>query len=139
MRKLIILRGVSGSGKSTFAKTLVEAFTALGLKAIDCAADDFFYDREGNYNFDVTELQEAHSWCKERVEVAMEGGVDVIILSNTSTAEWEFKPYMTLAGEYGYTVDSLIKENRHNGKSVHDVPDKILEVQRQRLRNNLSL
>lgn len=138
MRKLIFIRGISGSGKTTFANILVEAFKAQGLKAINCAADDYFYDDAGYYNFMPSMLTLAHDWCKDRVAGAMEDGVDVIIVSNTSTTEWESQPYFDLAKQHGYEVDSLIKEKLHEAGSVHDVPDKVLEKQRARLKSYVS-
>lgn len=140
MKKLIIIRGVSGSGKSTFAKTLAEAFKAQGLRAFKCEADDYFYESEdSDYKFDPTKLQLAHEWCQDCVEIAMEGGVEVVILSNTSTANWELEPYLKMAENFGYTVDCLVKENRHDGVNVHDVPEHVLERQRERLLKNLKL
>lgn len=139
MRKLIIIRGVSGSGKTTFAEMLVKAFRSQDLLSVNYAADDFFYDEEGFYNFMPSMLDEAHNWCKNCVEVAMQGDVNVVIVSNTSTSEWEFKSYIDLADKYGYTVDSLVKENRHNGESVHSVPPAVLERQKSRLERSLKL
>lgn len=139
MRKLIIIRGVSGSGKTTFAEMLVKAFRAQDLLAVNYEADDFFYDEEGTYNFVPSLLAEAHDWCKNCVEVAMQGDVNVVIVSNTATSNWEFEGYIKLAEKYGYTIDCLVKENRHEGVSVHDVPHAVLERQKIRLERSLKL
>ena len=42
------------------------------------------------------------------------------------------KPYYELAEKYGYAVFSLIVENRHGGKNVHNVPEETLEKMRNR-------
>ena len=42
MKKLIIIRGLPGSGKSTFAKS---------LNCTHFETDMYFTDSEGNYNF----------------------------------------------------------------------------------------
>jgi len=55
-----------------------------------------------------------------------------IIVSNTFTQEWEMKPYYELAKQYGYTVFSLVVENRHGGVNEHGVPDETLEKMRNR-------
>lgn len=61
-------------------------------------------------------------------------GFDVprIVVSNTFTQEWEMKPYFDLAKEHGYTVFSLIVENRHGGKNVHDCPEETITKMRER-------
>ena len=61
---LTLVRGLPGSGKSTFANNITNEFSV-------CEADKFFYDKEGNYNFDATKLSQAHKWCKEQVEIRM--------------------------------------------------------------------
>jgi hypothetical protein len=37
-----------------------------------------------------------------------------------------------LAKDYGYTVFSLIVENRHGGRNIHGVPDDKLEIMKNR-------
>ena len=49
MKKLIILRGVPGSGKSTYAKNLIKYLTDVGFTAVSYEADTYFYDKDGNY------------------------------------------------------------------------------------------
>ena len=46
-----------------------------------------------------------------------------IAVSNTLTREREVNEYYELAQEFGYQVFSVIVENRHNGTSIHDIPD----------------
>jgi hypothetical protein len=42
------------------------------------------------------------------------------------------EPYLKLAEKYDYKVVSLIVENRHGNKSVHNVPDETMEKMRNR-------
>jgi predicted kinase len=120
---LYIVRGIPGSGKSTFAKT-------LGGQHYE--ADMFFIDEEGNYKFDVTKIKEAHQWCQSIVKTDMILEYPKIVVSNTSTEEWEMEPYFTLAKEYGYTVFTIVVENRHGGVNQHGVPEDKLEQMRNR-------
>ena len=46
-----------------------------------------------------------------------------IVVSNTFTKEWEMNEYFELAKQYGYMVFTIIVENRHGSKSVHNVPE----------------
>lgn len=138
-KTLIILRGVSGAGKSTVADML-----AGGLWPI-CEADKFHYTEDGVYDWKPENIQAAHGWCQRQVREYMEddfnglGNFKKIIVSNTSTSEKELKPYLDLAAENGYRVISLVVENRHGNDSVHNVPQETRDAQERRLRNSLKL
>ena len=124
MKTLYIVRGIPGSGKSTFAQSL------------DCPvfeADQYFIDSEtGEYKFDGSKIKLAHNWCKLRVEQSMEDESQKIAVSNTFTQEWEMDAYYELAKQYGYRVFSLIVENRHGGINEHGVPEDKLEIMKNR-------
>ena len=125
---LYIVRGIPGSGKSTFAKT-------LGGTHIE--ADQYFVDVDGNYNFDGGKIKLAHEYCRAQTEAWMrtdgtQVNVDRIVVSNTFTQEWEIKPYFELAKEYGYKVFTIIVENRHGGKNVHEVPEDKIQMMKDR-------
>lgn len=126
-KELFLLRGLPGSGKSTLA-------AQLGGSLVE--ADRYFMDY-GEYKFDASKLKEAHAWCREEVRKWMEVdnagyNVDRIVVSNTFTQEWEMKPYYELAEKYGYRVHSIVVENRHGGKNVHNVPDEAIDRMRKR-------
>jgi predicted kinase len=122
MKQLILLRGLPGSGKSTFANL---------LGGIHVEADQYFM-QDGEYKFDASKLKQAHNWCKLRVEHSMEDGADKITVSNTFTQEWEMDAYFELAEKYGYQTSCLIVENRHDGKNIHGCPDDKIEQMRNR-------
>ena len=119
MKTLILLRGLPGAGKSTFA-------TLLGGAHIEA---DMFFIQDGEYKFDAPKLKEAHEWCRARTEDTMKHGYNIVV-SNTFTMEWEMAPYFELAEKYGYQTSCLIVENRHNGENVHGCPvDKIKQME----------
>lgn len=119
MKSLFLLRGCPGAGKSTLAK-------AIGGSHVET---DMFFMKDNEYKFDPLLLKEAHEWCKKTAETAMSRGEDKVVVSNTFTRKWEMSAYYELAEKYGFTVFSLIVENRHGGKNVHGVPDeRILQM-----------
>lgn len=126
MPTLYIIRGIPGSGKTTFAERLRTA----GLFQRYWEADDFMKEN-GVYKFDPARLAYCHRCCQQEVEADMQIGCNVAV-SNTSTTEKELQPYLDLAAKYNYTIVSLIVENRHGNKSVHGVPDDKLEQMRNR-------
>jgi predicted kinase len=121
---LVICRGIPGSGKSTFAKT-------LGGKHYE--ADMYFIDpTTGEYKFDGTKIKDAHTWCQSMVRGDMILEYPKIVVSNTFTQEWEIQPYLELAKEFGYVVFTIIVENRHGGTNVHNVPEDKIEQMKNR-------
>jgi predicted kinase len=136
MKTLILVRGLPGSGKSTFANFIWSTYVV-------CEADKFFYDKEGNYNFDATKLRDAHAWCRNEVETRMKDNqlnpqyYPEIVVSNTFTQEWEMESYFKLAEQYGYKVVSLIVENRHGSKNVHNVSEETLKKMESRFQIKL--
>ena len=57
-----------GSGKSTFARKILQSYESQGKRGIICSADDFFIDTRGNYMWDGSRLSEAHEFCKQKSE-----------------------------------------------------------------------
>ena len=128
-KNLILVRGVSGSGKTTFVEEFIENVS------LSIATDDFFYN-EGVYTFDHSYLAEYHQRCIESVVSEMESPSTEdycnIVVHNTFTKEWEMQAYFDLAEKYGYNVYTIIVENRHNSESIHNVPNDVIKAQRDR-------
>jgi predicted kinase len=120
---LYIVRGIPGSGKSTFAKT-------LGGQHYE--ADMFFIDGNGEYKFDGSKIKLAHNWCMIQTQKAMVDDEPKIVVSNTFTQEWEMETYFKLAEENGYKVFTIIVENRHGGVNQHGVPEDKLQMMKDR-------
>jgi len=109
MKKLVMMRGLSGSGKSTMARKFLDEATYLdaGDKAI-FSTDDYYTGDVGLYVFVPALIGKAHAWNQQRCNAAMYDGVSLIIIDNTNTQQWEMKPYLALAEKYGYEVEYLI-------------------------------
>lgn len=113
--KLIIVRGVPGTGKSTYAKSLnIVHFEA-----------DMYFQRGGNYEWDRRGLGSAHNWCLTEVASCLEAGMDVVV-SNTFSTMKEMMPYLKL----GYPVE--VVELTEVFGNIHDVPDQIIDMMHAR-------
>lgn len=132
---LILLRGIPGSGKTTLGSVILRC---VGSDQPDVlSADDYFVDSDGNYNFDVTKLKEAHNDCQVRCANKMKNEFSKIVVANTFTQEWEMKIYFDMAERYKYRVHTVIVENRHGGGNVHNVPEDKLQQMKDRFETKL--
>ncbi len=67
---LTLVRGLPGTGKSTYAKT---------LDAILVEADQFFIDKNDNYQYDPALIKNAHAWCQLETKRLLRAGFDVVV------------------------------------------------------------
>lgn len=134
--QVVIMRGVSGSGKSTYAKK----HFPTGYR---CSADDFFTDVVGEgkaYVFDAKRLGEAHRWCMSKFIRAVThldklGRNPLVVVDNTNLALWEFMGYYQVATAMGYEVTVIRMDTPAEvaGKrNLHGVPvGKVVDMQRR--------
>lgn len=119
--KLLLIRGLPGSGKSTMAAGLD------GFKHYE--ADMYFVSPDGAYEYDKTKVQDAHLWCQIQVAAALADGQDVVV-SNTFSRRWEMKPYEELAQRFGAVLLTVTLTGQYT--NVHGVPDEVIERMRAR-------
>lgn len=118
---LIIVRGIPGAGKTTFAQLITD------IKYI-CTADDY-HIKNGKYEWKQENVAAAHKYCEQKCQILMKKQIPKIVVANTSVTEKELSIYYNLAQLYEYTVFSIIVENRHNGQNIHGVPnEKIIQM-----------
>lgn len=131
MKTLYLIRGIPGSGKSSFAEIL------LANQVVDdvVEADNYFVN-EGKYCFNPCKLKEAHKWCKDYTRTALDRGYSIAV-SNTSTTEKEVETYRKIAEECSAKFVSIIIENRHGGENIHGVPEEKLQQMKSRFSTKL--
>jgi predicted kinase len=123
MAKLTLIRGLPGSGKSTYAKT-------HHPDAAHYEADMFFLNDCGVYTYDRNLIGEAHEWCYSNTVMVLKNGFDVVV-SNTFCAEWEMEKYLALPSLL-HDVDVEIIEMRTQYGSIHDVPQEAVDRMKAR-------
>lgn len=121
--KLILLRGVPGSGKSTYAKTNFPDFPLM-------EADTYFIGNDGVYRFNKDYLPDAHRWCQVETRSFLRRGQSVVV-ANTFTRIWELEPYLCMGRDLGAEVEIYRLSGDYS--NVHGVPPKIVEVMRDRM------
>ncbi len=124
MSHLYLIRGLPGSGKSTFAKTLADC---LGCKQYE--HDQYLYTEEGEYLWTESRMAYAYRQCLRDTESAMVEGNPVVV-SNVFPTSKALKNYRKLAEKYGYRVTYIVVENRRGGVNIHDVPQEELDNMR---------
>lgn len=133
---LIILRGVSGSGKSTFAEWLELSFNMhqFDVSVQRFEADQWFIDNQEEWN--PRFLGTAHEWCQAEVRKSLQDSY-ITVVSNTTTTQKELNPYIKIATDLGIQYFVLIADGDY--QNVHNVPDEKLRKQAQRFYFNNSI
>lgn len=119
MSKLYIVRGIPGSGKSTYAKS-------LGVAHFEA---DMYFMHNGEYKFNRDKLGAAHEWCQTLVRTMLSVGADVVV-SNTFTTLKEMQPYLDMAETFGAEVEMIEVKTQYG--SIHNVPEETLEKMKAR-------
>jgi len=108
----------------------------MDKNSVALSSDDWMM-KKGKYEFNKNKLPVVHRICLDQTDKKMQNRVQKIFVHNTFTTNAELKPYYKLAEKHGYKVFSMVIENRHEGKSVHDVEPESLAAQKQRFQIKL--
>ena len=148
--KVVIMSGVSGSGKSTFAHKLGEKHTQengmdrdVGIEYDVVSADHYFYNADDEYVFDPSKLGDAHANCfREFIERCQHpSDVGLLIVDNTNCSVEEIAPYVLGAAAFGHDCEiitlmpTLAQLKLCHARNTHNVPLVVIEAQYYKLKN----
>lgn len=139
MKKVILLIGCSGSGKSTKAKELFEQFSKQEL-SVKIVSADYYFNSSGEYKFNGAKLGLAHDWCKAEYANALHNQYNIVIVDNTNTTEAERYFYGLVAENLGYEVELVyiaeLDADVCHKRNVHGVPLESIKAQLKRIEAN---
>jgi predicted kinase len=123
-RKLILIRGLPGSGKSTVAKKFTNT------RHIEA---DMYFGK--HYAFDPKKVVDAHNWCINETYDLLSDRVDVVV-SNTFTTLEELRPYFEMAAIFGIVPTVILCQNSF--QNVHGVPEEAVKKYKDKLQYDIS-
>ena len=129
MTTVILMVGVSGSGKSTYARSLAGAFVV--------SADDHF-EVDGQYRFNPAELGVAHGKCLRRFIEALSAKSPpaLVVVDNTNTSIIELAPYVAVAQAYDCEIEIVrivCPPEVAAARNTHGVPEAAVRAMHERI------
>ena len=112
--KLVIIRGLPGSGKSTFAKKMFPL--SLHLET------DMFHIHNGRYEFNREKRTQSEMWLFNTVRFSLENGMDVV-LSCVFGHNHKIRRFADLCERLG--VEFTVYRMNDYG-NIHNVPEEVL-------------
>lgn len=141
MTKLILIRGLPGSGKSTMAKAMLQNLKAdFHYEADMWLCRHSICDENGRhtgfsrkrqpYHYTPDRAKDAHAACIHMTRFELSLGNRAVVVSNTFTQRWEMQPYLDAAKETGATVEIITATGNYG--SIHNVPESVIQAMRER-------
>lgn len=135
MKTFVILRGVSGAGKTYESRNIIKELSSHSpiSSFLIASTDDYFIDAEGKYTFEAHLLKRNHDLNFKRVVTAFSIDIQVVILDNTNIKTSHYRHYEKIAKVFGYEVKKLLigkldveSVREYHARSLHQVPLDIL-------------
>lgn len=133
MTTVIIMRGIPGSGKSTWVEENEP-------DSHYCSADRYFVGEDGVYRFNPANIGEAHKSCMRHFLDALFFCEEIdhefnVVVDNTNTQLWELSPYMAVALARGHKVKIVTVHcdfTTAAERNTHGVPEQAVKAMFER-------
>jgi len=145
---IILLRGLPGCGKTSFAKFLKSQSSSEDQVSI-YSVNSFFENKDGKYSFDGRRVREAKKASFSAVGKLMKDATPVIIVDDCNITIADVKPYVAEAELNSYDVeivevktpwckniDELVSRCVRNG---HEVSKDVIESMDQRWYHDMTI
>ena len=119
----VILRGVPGSGKSTFVNTLRSFPGSIAIHAVD----DLHVDDQGNFLWDEENQERLYTLNFANFVKSCASGTELVICDAINIEVDDFQKYVDIANQYEYSVyvvtpnpptpEQSTKRNKHHTSS----------------------
>lgn len=152
-RRVVVLSGVSGSGKTFLADELLRNALAqhvpiacdVEMPAAIVSVDDYFLI-DGVYRFDPKAVRPAHQACFSRFIDACQSKTRLVVVDNVNTTTEEIAPYVLGGESYGYDIEIVTLTARTQlrcgifdileycvSRNIHGVQSQVVFAQHKRI------
>lgn len=140
MKKVILMLGCSGSGKSFLATGLRLRYIHEKPNSVSIVSADHYFSPlsfgKAVYGWNPEYLKDAHSMCFRQFESALRAGIGCVIVDNTNLRYDSIEKYAEKAVTEGYAVEIVEPDTSWkydarecHKRSQHNVPlEKIQEM-----------
>ena len=110
-RTVVILRGVPGAGKSTYARRTFPTAKVVStdahhtLRFLSPTAVEDVWRLRACYEYSSSLVEAAYSWCFLEFLTSLLQEVPLVVVDNASIAAWEIAPYVLAGRAFGYAVE----------------------------------
>lgn len=145
MKRLILMRGLPGSGKSTETKKLAADHMYQGGKSVAVCSTDDYHMIDGKYVFQPAMLGQFHHLNLQDADLYMKINVQLIIIDNTNIKRRDMTRYQKSGKQLGYEVEEIIMDEEYlipgeemtqhlidayvdlcANRNMHDVPREVI-------------
>lgn len=125
MTRIILIRGVPGTGKTTLAQEIA----ARNPDFVHIESDHFFQLPSGQFKFNPRLFSYAHKWCINSVARLVHQEFTPVV-SNSLCRQWEIEPYIKIAMAFDTKIEIISLTTEYG--SLHNIPENRMQEFRDR-------